>query len=49
LGVRSAGGGGGGVSVTMNINTPDVAGFQRSQTQIAAQMSRLMGRSQRAR
>jgi len=49
LGVRAAGGGGGGVNVTMNINTPDVAGFQRSQAQIAAQMSRIMGRSQRAR
>lgn len=48
LGVRAAGSGGA-VNVTMNINTPDVAGFQRSQAQIAAQMSRLMGRSQRTR
>ncbi len=46
LGVRAAGGGGG-VSVTMNITTPDVAGFSRSQSQIAAQMSRAMRRSNR--
>ena len=39
LGVR-AGGGGGAVQVTMNISTPDAAGFQRSQSQIAAEMSR---------
>ncbi|MDA8585740.1 phage tail tape measure protein [Rhodobacteraceae bacterium] len=46
LGVRAAGGGGG-VSVVMNITTPDAQSFQRSQTQIAAQMSRALGRSQR--
>jgi phage-related minor tail protein len=39
LGIR-AGGGGGAVQVTMNISTPDVAGFRRSQSQIAAEMSR---------
>lgn len=49
LGVRSQGGGGRPTSVVMNITTPDVQGFQRSQSQIAAQMSRMMGRSQRAR
>lgn len=45
LGVRAAGGGGG--NVVINISTPDVAGFQRSQTQIAAQMQRLLARGQR--
>jgi phage-related minor tail protein len=45
LGVR--GGGGGGVSVTMHISTPDVAGFQRSQSQIAAEMNRAMKRGRR--
>jgi phage-related minor tail protein len=48
LGVRGAGGSGGGsVQVTMNISTPDVAGFQRSQTQVAAEMSRAIRRGQR--
>lgn len=45
LGVR--GGGGGAVSVTMHISTPDVAGFQRSQSQIAAEMNRAMKRGRR--
>ncbi|MGY6549261.1 MAG: phage tail tape measure protein [Roseinatronobacter sp.] len=49
LGVRAAGGGGGPVSVTFNISTPDVAGFQRSQTQIAAQMGRLLAQGHRNR
>lgn len=30
------------VNVTFNINTPDAAGFRRSQSQIAAQMGRLL-------
>jgi phage-related minor tail protein len=46
LGVRGAGGGGT-VNVTMNISTPDVAGFQRSKAQIAAQYSRALARGQR--
>ena len=33
----------------MNISTPDAASFQRSQSQIAAQMSRALGRGQRNR
>ena len=45
LGVR--GGGGRTVNVTMNITTPDAAGFQRSQTQIAAEMSRAIQRGGR--
>ncbi|MEY2961851.1 MAG: hypothetical protein RLZ60_1681 [Pseudomonadota bacterium] len=47
LGVQAQGGGT--VNVTMNITTPDVQGFQRSQSQIAAQMSRMMSRGQRNR
>ncbi|SIT79999.1 phage tail tape measure protein, lambda family [Yoonia rosea] len=47
LGVR--GGGGSAVTVNMNITTPDVQGFQRSRGQIAAQMSRALGRSDRHR
>ncbi|NOR61686.1 MAG: phage tail tape measure protein [Rhodobacteraceae bacterium] len=45
LGVR--GGGGGAVQITMNISTPDVAGFQRSKAQIAAQYQRALARGQR--
>lgn len=48
LGVR-AGGGGGGATVVMNISTPDVQGFQRSQSQIAAQMSRALSSGNRNR
>jgi len=47
LGVRGAGGGA--VTVNMNISTPDVQGFQRSRGQIAAQMARVLGRSERLR
>jgi phage-related minor tail protein len=47
LGVRSDGARGRAVNVTFNIQTPDVAGFQRSQSQIAAQMSRLLASGQR--
>jgi lambda family phage tail tape measure protein len=47
LGVRGAGGGA--VTVNMNISTPDVQGFQRSRGQIAAQMARVLGRSERHR
>jgi phage-related minor tail protein len=48
LGVQSAGGGQA-VTVVMNISTPDVGGFQRSQSQIAAQASRALSRGQRNR
>ena len=47
LGVR--GGGGGDVSIVMNISTPDVVGFQRSQSQIASQMRRALGAGDRNR
>lgn len=46
LGVAAAGGGRP-VTVVMNIQTPDVRGFQRSQTQIAAQAMRALSRGQR--
>jgi phage-related minor tail protein len=46
LGVRTSGGGGG-PSITFNISTPDVAGFQRSQTQIAAMLQRGLAAGQR--
>lgn len=48
LGVQ-AGGGARPVSVVMNITTPDVQGFQRSQSQIAAQAARALARGQRNR
>lgn len=37
------------VNVTINVQTPDVQGFQRSQSQIAAQMTRMLSRGQRNR
>jgi hypothetical protein len=46
LGVRMEGGGRP-VSVVMNISTPDADGFRRSQSQIAAQMARALGRGSR--
>lgn len=48
LGVQAAGGGRA-VTVVMNIQTPDVQSFQRSQSQIAAQASRALARGQRNR
>lgn len=47
LGIRSEGGGAGSVQVTMNVSTPDVAGFRRSQSQIAAEMNRAIQRGRR--
>ena len=46
LGVQASGGARP-VTVVMNIQTPDVAGFQRSQSQIAAQAARMLARGQR--
>ena len=37
------------VNVVMNISTPDVAGFQRSQSQISSQVARALSRGQRNR
>jgi phage-related minor tail protein len=47
LGVRAEGGAARAVNVVINISTPDVAGFQRSQSQIAAQMNRLLAQGHR--
>ena len=51
LGVRAQGGGGAArpVSVTINVATPDLEGFRRSEGQIAAEVSRLIARGQRNR
>jgi len=46
LGVQ-AGGGARPINVTMNVTTPDVAGFERSRGQIAAQVSRAISSGQR--
>ena len=43
LGVR----GGGGVSVTVHIQTPDLEGFRRSQSQVSAAIARAVARGQR--
>jgi len=48
LGVRMEGRGRP-VSVVMNITTPDVGGFRRSQSQIAAQLNRALTRGERNR
>ena len=48
LGVQMAGGGRP-VNVVMNISTPDIEGFRRSRGQIAAQVTRALGRGQRNR
>lgn len=47
LGVAAAGGSARATNVTINIATPDVAGFQRSQSQIAAQLGRMLARGDR--
>ena len=42
-------GGGRPINVVMNITTPDVQGFRRSESQIAAQLTRALGRGERNR
>ena len=37
------------INVVMNITTPDAEGFRRSQSQIAAQMGRVLARGNRNR
>ena len=44
LGIR---GGGNGVTVNVTINTPDVQGFQRSQSQVSALLAKAVARGQR--
>lgn len=46
LGVRASGGGGAS-QITVNVTTPDVEGFRRSQSQIAAMLSRTVSQGQR--
>lgn len=48
LGVRTQGGGRA-INVVMNVSTPDVQGFRRSQSQIAAQISRALAQGNRNR
>ncbi len=48
LGVQAQGGGRP-VNIVMNVTTPDVQGFARSQSQIAAQMARALARGDRNR
>ena len=45
LGVKAEGGGG--VNITFHVTASDAASFQRSETQIAAMLSRLVSRGQR--
>lgn len=45
LGVAAQGGGA--IQVTMNISTPDAESFRRSQSQVAAELSRALARGQR--
>jgi phage-related minor tail protein len=49
LGVRTQGSSTRPVQVTMNITTPDVEGFRRSQTQVATQMNRALSLAARNR
>ena len=49
LGVRTEGGSAKPVTVVMNISTPDEQSLRRSQSQVAAEMSRALGRGQRNR
>lgn len=48
LGVRADGGAGGNSHVTINISTPDVEGFQRSRSEVAAALARMVGRGRRS-
>lgn len=49
LGIAGAGGGGGtgAVNVTVNVSTPDVAGFRKAEAQVAAGLARAVARSRR--
>ena len=49
LGVQAQSGGGGPVSVTINVSTPDLEGFRRSEGQIAGEIGRMIARGQRNR
>jgi phage-related minor tail protein len=45
LGIQS--GGGGTVNITVHISTPDVAGFERSRSQVSALLARAVQHGQR--
>lgn len=47
LGVRAGAGRAANISVTVNVSTPDVEGFKRSKSQIAADLSRALQRGAR--
>lgn len=47
LGVRAASGAGG-PNITVNISTPDVEGFRRSEAQVSAALARAVARGKRA-
>ncbi|MGN0934276.1 phage tail tape measure protein [Falsigemmobacter intermedius] len=47
LGVQAGGGGARPVQVVMNVSTPDLPSFQRSQSQLAARMGRMLALGQR--
>lgn len=47
LGVAADGGSGRAVNVTFNISTPNAASFQRSQSQMASQVARVLSRGNR--
>jgi phage-related minor tail protein len=47
LGVRSDGGGGGGGNITVNIHTPDVEGFRRSEAAVSTALARAVARGRR--
>jgi len=49
LGVRGDAGRAAPVQVVVNITTPDVEGFRRSQAQVAAQVRRALGSADRNR
>ena len=47
LGVKADGGAGRPISVTFNVTTPDASSFKRTETQVAAMLSRAISRGQR--
>ena len=48
LGVAAEGGGDGGARIVFNVTTPDAASFRKSEGQIAAMLTRTVGRGQRS-
>lgn len=47
LGVAMTGAGSGGANITVNISTPDVAGFRQSEAQVASALARALQRARR--